>query len=164
MNRPRTTLGLALLVPLCAFAAAPVARASHYPLDQVTVLVPRDDARKLRKAGVRTTADFLVWGRTAEGRALLAGRSGLPVAQVTQLVLLADLMQVRGVGPDVARLLTAVGVRALADLQRADPEVTAAAIKELNRKAHLSTNPPTAESIRYWVQLSRSLPVTVSPD
>ena len=49
----------------CLLTAVPqAARASHYPLDQVHVLVSHDDAKKLRRAGVRTTADFLVWGRT----------------------------------------------------------------------------------------------------
>jgi hypothetical protein len=147
---------------LLVAAPAPRALASHYPLDQVRALIPRDDARKLRRAGVRTTADFLVWGRTAEGRSLLAGRAHLPVEQVTSWVLLADLLQVRGIGPDVARLLTAVGVRSLADLQHADADATAAAILELNKRTRMSPNPPGAASIRYWVDLARSLPVVVS--
>jgi predicted flap endonuclease-1-like 5' DNA nuclease len=147
-------------------SALPVGAASgsQYPLDQATAIIPADHAHKLRKAGVKTTADFLTWGKTAEGRRLLAERARLSVDQITSWVRLADLMRIRGIGPDVARLLTAVGVRSIADLRKADAEAIANAIRDTNNKQHLSTNPPGAESIRYWVEQSQALPILVSLD
>ena len=153
---------LAFLLPLLVAGAG--ARASQYPLDQAAAIIPASDAQKLRRAGVRTTADFLTWGRTPEGRRLLAERSGHPIDKITSWVLLSDLMRVRGIGPDVARLLTAVGVKTIADLKKIDADSTAASIREVNSKRHLSTNPPGAESIRYWVEQAMSLPVIVALD
>lgn len=162
-GHPSSRLRVAAIA-LALQAVGGAAHASQYPLDQVAAIIAPDEARKLRHAGVRTTADLLTWGRTPEGRRLLAERARLPVEQVLGWVLMADLMRVPGIGPDVARLLHAVGVRALVDLRRCDPEVTAASIRETNRKSRLSTNPPGAESLRYWVQLASSLPILVMPD
>lgn len=150
------------MLALAATLAAATAGASQYPLDQVTTIISSEHAPKLRRAGVRSTADFLVWGRTAEGRRLLADRARLPIEQVTSWVMLADLMRVRGIGPDVARLLTAAGVKSLADLQRCDAEGIASLVRDVNKKTHLSSNPPGAESIRYWIVQSQSLPIIVS--
>jgi hypothetical protein len=156
-------LARALLLLAAALAAAPAA-ASQYPLDQAAAIVAEKDAPRLRRAGVRATGDFLVWGRTAEGRRLLAQRSGFPLAQVTAWVQLADLMRVRGIGPDVARLLAGVGVHGVADLRTAEPAPLAATVRDFNRRTHLSSNPPGAPSIRHWVQQARALPDLVEPD
>lgn len=158
MRPPRTPLFFLLL------AITPAARASQYPLEQAVAIIPRDHVPALRRAGVRTTEDFLTWGRTPDGRRLLAKRAGFSVDKVTGWVFLADLMRVRGIGPDVARLLTAAGVRTLADLQRADAGGTAQTVREVNRRTRLSTNPPGAESLRYWIEQSRELPIIVLTD
>lgn len=159
----RLAFALALALPVVTGSAAP-ARASHYPLDQAGAIIPASDIPKLRRAGVRTTEDFLTWGRTAEGRKLLADRARIPLEQVTAWVMLSDLLRIRGIGPDVARLLTAVGVRSLADLKKVDADTTAASIRDVNARRHLSTNPPGAESIRYWVEQAMSLPVLLALD
>lgn len=144
-----------------AVASASPARASQYALEQAAAIIPRAVVPSLRRAGVRTTEDFLTWGKTPEGRRLLAQRARLSVDQVTGWVFLADLMRVRGIGPDVARLLTAAGIRSLADLQRADAGNTAQNVKAVNKKTRLSTNPPGAESLGYWIEQSRALPIIV---
>ncbi len=156
----RTALPRVLALWLACAAAAPSPTlASEYPLDQVVVLIPRVDAHRLRRAGIANTLDLLTYGRTAAGRDLLARRSGLSVERIDAWTALADLMRVRGIGPDVARLLTAVGVRTIADLQRCDPVATATAIRDVNKARRLSPNPPRAESLAYWIDLSRALPI-----
>jgi hypothetical protein len=152
---------LVLAAALGLLVATTPAGASEYPLDQAVLIIPRPDARRLRRAGIDNTLDLLTYGRTAAARALLAQRTGLTVEKIDAWVALADLMRVRGIGPDVARLLTAVGVRTLAELQRSDPGATAVAIHELNRVKRLSPNPPGAESLAYWIDLSRGLPIVL---
>ncbi|HEX2571881.1 MAG TPA: DUF4332 domain-containing protein [Polyangia bacterium] len=152
-------LSLLLVAAIAAFGRD--AAASQYPLEQATQIIPRVEGRKLQRAGIETTLDLFVEGHTGEGRRALAARSGLPIEKITSWVALADLMRVRGIGPDVARLLTAVGVRTLAELQQADAAATGTAIHDFNRKAHLSTNPPGAESIAFWIGEARRLPVVL---
>ena len=64
--RPRAAL-LALF--FSSLLPVPSARASQYPLDQAAAIIPRDDAPRLRKAGIRTTEDFLVWGKPPKAAA-----------------------------------------------------------------------------------------------
>ncbi len=155
MSKPWLALALAL--------ASSTALASQYALEQAHAIIPAADAQKLRRAGLRTTLDLLTYGRTADGRRAIAARSGLAPERIAEWAGLADLMRVRGIGPDVARLLAAVGVRCLADLQRADPASTAAAVKDVNKARKLSTNPPGIESIAYWIDQARGLPVVYEP-
>ena len=148
-----------LAVSLLATPASSSALASEYPLDQAALIIPRPDARRLRKVGIANTLDLLVYGRTVAARQLLADRTRLPIEKIVCWVALADLMRVRGIGPDVARLLTAAGVRTLADLQRSDPGATAIALHDVNKLRRLSPNPPGAESLAYWIDQSRRLPI-----
>lgn len=147
-------------VLVLALAAAPVA-ASEYNLDQAHLIIPRADAQKLRRAGLRTTLDLITRGANLRGRGMIAQTSGIAFDVVTGYVALADLMRIRGIGPDVARLLTAAGVRTLADLQKCDPNDTASKIRELNKDRHLSGNPPGPESLSYWIGQARMLPVVM---
>lgn len=137
------------------------ASGSQYPLDQIRTLIPRREGLRLRAAGIRTTLDLLTYGRTLAARRVLAERTLLPQDQIDAWVALADLMRIRGIGPDVARLLTAVGVRTIADLQRAEAVATGAAIREMNRTRKLSTNPPGPDSISYWITQARTLPIVL---
>lgn len=157
-----THVRIALPSVLLAFAlAATPAASSEYPLDQVVLIIPRAEARRLRRAGIESTLDLLTYGRTVAARQLLAERSHLALEKIEGWVALADLMRIRGIGPDVARLLTAAGVRTLADLQRSDPSATAIAIRDINKLKRLSPNPPGAESLAYWINQSRRLPIVL---
>lgn len=161
---PRPARPLVAVLLAGALLAAPSARASQYSLDQAAAIVTPDEARHLRRAGVRHTGDFLTWGRTPEGRSLLARRAHLPLEHIETWTMMADLMRVRGIGPDVARLLYAVGVRDLDELRRADAQAAADAIRDFNKKFHYSTNPPRADSISYWIKQAHALPlVLVAP-
>jgi hypothetical protein len=150
----------AAAVALAALACAP-AGASEYNLDQAHLVIPHGDAVKLRRAGLRTTLDLITRGASLRGRGMIAQASGIAFQVVTSYVALADLMRVRGIGPDVARLLTAVGVHTLAEFQQCDPSDTATKIRDLNKDRHLSGNPPGAESLSYWIGQARMLPVVM---
>jgi len=143
-------LGLLLLAPLPAWA-------SNYFLEQITALASRGEIRKLRRAGLRTTDDLARRGATAPGRQDLQRRTGIPLTRIVQLSSLADLMRLKGVGPDAARVMAAAGCRSIAELQQADPAALADAIKRVNDRAHLSTNPPRAENLVVWIAQAREI-------
>ena len=148
-------------ISLALLLAATPALASQYPLDQASQIIPRADAKKFRRAGIRTTLDILLHGRTAADRQALASRTGFSIEKIQAWVLLTDLLRVRGIGPDVARLMSAVSIRTIADLQRADPTVAASAMRDFNSRSHFSPNPPGAESVSYWIVQARELPVVL---
>lgn len=155
--RRACSLGLALLLVFSSSSSL----ASEYELEQAGLIISSVDAAALRQVGIKSTLDLLAKGRTLASRQRIARRLRMTVDKVTAWVALADLMRIRGIGPDVARLLTAAGVKTIAQLQQADPAATETAVREVNKKSHLSENPPGAESIANWVRQARALPVVL---
>lgn len=149
-------LGSALL-----FGAASTAHASNYALEEVPTLIPPDEAAKLRGAGVTTTFSLLEKGADQKSRKALSAGVKVPLRALESWVKSCDLMRVRGVGPDVAKLLTAVGVLTVAELQRADANKTADAILKANAQQKLSENPPSAEHLSAWIAQAKNLPIVL---
>jgi predicted flap endonuclease-1-like 5' DNA nuclease len=148
-------------VLLAALSWAPRARASNYELEEVPMLVPAEEAGRLRAAGVATTFALLEKAGEPRTRRLLATTAHIPLHTLEGWVRQCDLMRLRGVGPDVARLLTAVGVLTVADLQKADPDRTEEAIMRVNAQQKLSENPPGKDHLAAWIAQAKNLPVVL---
>jgi len=138
-----------------------LAHASNYDLEEIPVLIPAADAAKLRATGVTTTFTLLEKGADPKGRRALAAATKIPQKTLDAWVRLADLMRIKGVGPDVARLLTAVGVLTVVDLQKADAHKTADAIQKVASAQKLSENPPSAEHLAAWIGQAKNLPIVL---
>jgi hypothetical protein len=149
----------------CAWAgtlARPApARASNYALEEIPILIPAEDAGRLKTAGVATTFALLEKGADPKSRKALAASAKIPLKTLEGWVKLADLMRVRGVGPDVARLLSAVGVLSVVDLQKADAQKTADQIQKVAAQQKLSENPPSAEHLSAWIAQAKNLPIVL---
>ena len=65
---------------------------------------------RLAEVGVRTLEQLLELGSTSAGRMRLADETGLDDTTIKQWVHQADLMRVKGIGPELAHLLCQVGV------------------------------------------------------
>jgi hypothetical protein len=154
-----------LSVALLLWCCLPLpARASSYLLESIPTLVSRGEVYRLYRAGVHTT-DELVWrGATPQARQDLGRRTGLPEARVLALAALSDLMRVRGVGPDAAAVISAAGCHNLVDLQQADPQTLAGAIRRVNDATHMTKNPPKADNLSAWIKLARRLPRVFWPE
>lgn len=120
-------------------------------------------ARKLRKAGVRTTEGLLKRGSTRKGRGELADITGVSVDEMLQWVNTADLMRVRGIGSEYADLLAAAGVDTLRDLKRRRPKSLTAKMGELNEKKRLVRRLPTEGMVESWIAHAAELEPMVKP-
>jgi predicted flap endonuclease-1-like 5' DNA nuclease len=150
-----------LILAIAVLSFAPTARASNYALEEIPILIPAEDAGRLRAAGVQTTFALLEHGADPKARKALASASKIPLRTLDAWVKLADLMRLRGVGPDVARLLSAVGVFTVVDLQKADAQKTAEAIQRVAAAQKLSENPPSAEHLSAWIEQAKNLPIVL---
>jgi len=157
------TLGVFLSLSVLSLGSygAREALASNYALEEVPMLIGAEDAGRLRGAAVTTTFALLEKGADARSRKALAASSKIPLKTIEAWVKLCDLMRVRGVGPDVARLLTAAGVFTVAELQRADAAKTADAIQKVNTQQKLSENPPSVEHLSAWIAQAKNLPIVL---
>ena len=74
---------------------------------------------------------------------------------------MADLLRVRGIGPDVARLLAAAGVHTVSQLKTSNASAISDEILKVNSKQHLSENPPSVEHLQAWIQQAQTLPIVL---
>lgn len=168
MPSQRTLSFFRRTLPLAATAAVlagvllgGVARASNYALEEIPGLIPADEAARLRAAGVQTTFALLERGGDPKTRKALAALAKVQLRTLETWVKMSDLMRVRGVGPDVARLLSAVGVLTVLDLQKAEAQKVSDAILRVNAQQKLSENPPSAEHLAAWIAQAKNLPVVL---
>lgn len=118
--------------------------------------ISRAQIAKLKKAGIRGLETLLVTGSTLQGRTELAGNTRIALNRVTNWVHRADLMRVKGIDDDYARVLARAGVTSIVDLstrnprQLADEVSLAASIEGVERV-------PRHASIRKWIEEARHM-------
>lgn len=119
--------------------------------------LPPREATKLRKNGVRTTDGLLKVAATKSGRRKLAGQTKLAERDVLCWVNRADLMRVKGIGPEYADLLEAAGVDTVKELRTRNPNNLLESMTELNARKRLVRRLPTAGMVNGWVDAARDL-------
>ena len=105
--------------------------------------LPTREATKLRKNGVRTTDALLKVAATKTGRRNLAGKTKLAERDVLGWVNRADLMRVKGIGPEYADLLEVAGVDTVKELRTRNAENLLDAMTDLNTRMRLVRRLPT---------------------
>jgi len=146
---------------IAALVLAAPAYASNYALEEIPQAIPAADAAKLKAAGVATTFALLEKGAEAPARKTLSKQTKIAEKTLEAWIQMADLLRVRGIGPDVARLLSAAGVRTVEQLKNADAAKLNDEIAKVNSKQHLSENPPNAEQLGAWIKQAKDLPIVL---
>ena len=132
-----------LLVPAAASA-------SHYDLSSID-LVDETMIGRMAALGIATTEDL--WRAAAPGRQArsLARQLKVGAMQVREWRAFCDLLRLDGVGPKVARVLTAAGLTDLKAVSRQEPEVLMARIREVNQQVEILGKTPDTDTVRAWV-------------
>jgi predicted flap endonuclease-1-like 5' DNA nuclease len=147
------------LVAVCALVAT--AHASNYALEEIPQAIPAADAAKLKAQGIGTTFQLLEKAGDAKARKDLAKAAKVPEKSLESWVQMADVMRVKGVGPDVTRLLAACGIHTVAQLKTQDATKLNDEIMKANSKSHLSENPPSVEHLQAWIAQAQTLPIVL---
>jgi predicted flap endonuclease-1-like 5' DNA nuclease len=170
VNRPGDTGRWARFARLGVFVAtctatlgllAGTARASHYAVGDIPTLISADDAAKLTKAGVATTEDLLTKGGKAKDRKALAKASGLKANVVMDLVRRADLLRIKGIGPEMVLLLEAADVKTVADLAKKEAPALTTTADAANKAKKITEKPPTEPQFQDWIDQAKKLPAVV---
>lgn len=119
--------------------------------------LPPREATRLRKNGVRTTDGLLKVASTKSGRRRLAGKTKLAERDVLGWVNRADLMRVKGIGPEYADLLEAAGVDTVKELRTRNPNNLLQTMADLNARKRLVRRLPTSGMVDGWVEAAREL-------
>lgn len=108
-------------------------------------------ARKLGQRGVKTTQSLLAHGYNRKGRRELAQATGVSEKLILEWVGQADVMQVRGIGPEYADLLESAGVDTSRELAHRNPQNLAKQLAEVNQRKKMVRKLPALEQIKAWV-------------
>ena len=111
---------------------------------------------KLRKADIGVLDDLLVTGSTLQGRTELAQQTRIALNRITNWVHRADLMRIKGIDDDYARVLARAGVTSIVDLSTRNPQKLA---EEVGVAASIegTKRVPRYASLRKWVEEARHL-------
>jgi len=119
-------------------------------------------AVKLAEAGVATVELLLEQGGAAKGRAALAEKTGISEKLILRWVNHADLIRLKGVGPQFAELLEAAGVDTVKELRNRNAANLAAKLIEINEAKNIAGTTPTAKQVEGWIEEAKTLEPKVS--
>lgn len=114
-------------------------------------------AGRLDQGGVRTTEALLREGSTAGGRERLATVADVSTGTILEWVNRADLMRIKGVGPEYSDLLEAAGVDSVPELAQRNSINLHDALVRANEAKPVVRRLPTATAVFHWVEQARVL-------
>lgn len=143
-------VGPVLLIALVSSAAL----ASPYPLENI---LGDHDAAKLAKQRILTSAQLLKNGAKVAARKKLAKITGIVQARLTNMVQMCDLLRIKGVGPQMVKLLALAKVHTVKQLRKQKAAELARRLHLANKKAKITQTPPNAEQLKNWITQASKL-------
>lgn len=119
------------------------------------------NVERLATAGVRTLEQLLELGSTSADRMRLADATGLDDATIKQWVHQADLMRVKGIGPELAHLLCQVGVFTAPKLAYRSTDALHADLIECNYNQRTMGRLPGVVELHEFITAAKTLPKLV---
>ncbi|MCR4765000.1 MAG: DUF4332 domain-containing protein [Bacteroidaceae bacterium] len=115
-------------------------------------------AEKLIAAGITKPEELLEKCATPAGRKALAGETGIADGLILKWANHADLMRIKGIGPQFSELLEAAGVDTVKELRNRVPQNLAAKVFEINEQKHIVNRVPVVKEIIKMVNQAKELP------
>ncbi len=119
-------------------------------------------AEKLEGVGIDGVDDLLKWCGDPGGRKSVAAETGISEKLILRWTNHADLMRIKGVGPQYAELLEASGVDTVKELRNRNAANLASAMTEANGQKNLASVNPSEAVVEAWVAQAKALNPAVS--
>lgn len=114
-------------------------------------------AEKLAAAGIKTIDDLLEQCASRKGREKVAEATGIAGANILKWANHADLIRIKGVGPEFAELLEAAGVDTVKELKHRNAENLTAKMKEVKEEKKLTRQSPSLEQVASWIEQAKTM-------
>ena len=132
-----------------------------YPIEKIEGIGPAY-AKKLQKAGIRSTKALLTKCGTPAGRRNVAAKSGVEESTILKWTNMADLMRISGVGEEYSELLEAAGVDTVKELKMRNAANLYERMAEVNATKKLVRQLPAESKVKNWVEQAKSLEPAIS--
>jgi predicted flap endonuclease-1-like 5' DNA nuclease len=119
---------------------------------------------RLAAAGILHSKHLFDRGRTREQRAALGEATGLPAETLLEMVKLADLARLLGLGPAFVRLLYEAGADTIENLSQWDPVELDQAARAANREKRITRVVPGMHDLSSYVAKAGELAKAVEYD
>jgi len=124
--------------------------------------VDEETAKRLKAAGVRTSAKLLEAAKDTKGRKALAAKTGLEEKLLLKWANMADRMRIKGMGREYAELVREAGVDTVRELKHRNAARLAKAIAAANERRMLVKLPPSEKAVSNWIEQAKKLPLKIS--
>jgi predicted flap endonuclease-1-like 5' DNA nuclease len=121
-----------------------------------------DEAKALKRLGIRTTAGLLEAAKSPKGRKELAAKTGLDEKILLKWANCADRMRIKGVGDDYSELIRAAGVDTVRELKHRNAKRLTEAMRNANAKRKLVEFLPSEKAVARWIEDAKQLPLKIT--
>ncbi|MFN2137525.1 MAG: DUF4332 domain-containing protein [Candidatus Promineifilaceae bacterium] len=116
------------------------------------------EACRCYDAGVDRPSTLMARAATPQGRADLAGATGLDSSEILRQAKKLDLMRIKGVGVKYAELLLVSGVDTVPELATRNPANLTKRMAEVNAAMAVCETLPVEEEVSAWINQAKELP------
>lgn len=113
---------------------------------------------KFREVGIKNTGKLLNASISRKHRELLADALGIDDKRILKFANMADLLRIKGVGPEFAELLEAAGVDTVPELAQRNAKNLTAKMQEINDVKRLTRRVPYQVEVEKWITEAKDLP------
>ena len=117
---------------------------------------------KLNAAGINNVNDLLAEGGSPQGRAEMAGRTGLPPEQILKFVHQADLFRIKGINTPAAALLESAGVNTVSELAQRNASTLQGQLQQVYDARKFTAKLPAEKQLGEWIEEAKALPKLVT--
>lgn len=110
---------------------------------------------KLKSADISSVEKLLELCAAKSGRKEVAEKTGIDESRILKFVNHADLIRIKGIGPQFAELLEAAGVDTVKELRNRNAENLAAKLEEVNSQKMLTKGNFSTEQVQEWIDLAK---------
>jgi predicted flap endonuclease-1-like 5' DNA nuclease len=132
-----------------------------YAIEEVEGIGPAY-ASKLAQVGIKNTAGFLKHCADRSGRKKIAETTGISETLLLKWANLADLMRLKGIGPQFSELLEAAGVDTVKELRTRNTANLAEKLGEVQKAKKITRATPSDAQVARWIEEAKKVEPTIS--
>jgi predicted flap endonuclease-1-like 5' DNA nuclease len=132
-----------------------------YAIEEVEGIGPAY-ASKLAQVGIKNTEGFLKLCADRSGRKKVAEKTGIAETLLLKWANLADLMRLKGIGPQFSELLEAAGVDTVKELRNRNLSNLAEKLSAIQKAKKITRATPSDTQVARWIEEAKKVEPKIS--